>query len=158
MSESQEIEEIGPLTIREKLNMPYLLARQIITVQQSILSEENSEREIQESVNGLVELVPDAWKDDQFRKDLENAKTIQRIDKRPLVAGNIRITEETCKELGIIPFEEKKVVDYYKVFQACIDLLCRRDLISKKRRIEKLVELDLDNITENEILESDLSS
>jgi hypothetical protein len=153
-----EQQQEAQLTLKDRLNFPYILANQILTFQKSLLALEYSEQEIRESIEGFVHLIPQSWKDKQFEDDLESAKTKQKIDKRPIVAGNLRISEETCKSLGIEPFEEKEVVDYYKVFQACIDLLNRRDLISKKKRIEKLVEIDLDNIGENEILESDLSS
>jgi len=70
MSEVFEAE----LTLKDRLNFPYLLANQILTFQKAILNLEFSEREIREAIEGLVHLIPQAWKDEQFGKDMKKAQ------------------------------------------------------------------------------------
>ena len=130
--------EMLALTIKDRLNFPYLIARQIITYQQAILTTEHSEREIQEAINGLVELVPDSWKGEEWKKETKEAKIKRKIDIRPIVAGNIRMSEEVCKELGIPAFREEEGWDSNKLFHCVINLLDRRGLISRKTKYEDI--------------------
>jgi len=145
------------LTLKDRLNFPYLLANQILTFQKAILNLEFSEREIREAIEGFVHLIPEAWKDEKFKEALDEAKVKQKIDKRPLVAGNIRMSEATCLQLGFQPFEEKEVVDYYKMFQACINLLDRKKMLSRIARIEELESIDFDTVTEDALRKGDIS-
>lgn len=142
------------LTLKDRLNFPYILAQQILTFQKSILNLEYSEREIRESIEGFYQLIPDNWIDKKFRKAVKDATTTKKIDKRPLVAGNTRISAETCKSLGITAFEEKKVVDYYKLFHACINLLERRKMLSKVNPVEEISYIELEQIGEAETAET----
>lgn len=144
------------LTLKDRLNFPYLLANQILTFQKAILNLEYSDREIREAIEGFVHLIPETWKDDKFSQDYENAVTDKQKDMRPIVAGQIRMSEEACRKLGIKPYVTEKTVDYYQVFQACMNLLNRRKLLSKILRIEELDSIE--SITEDELRQSNLPS
>lgn len=152
-----ETEQLAELTVKDRLNFPYLLANQILTFQKSILALEFSEQEIRESVEGFTHMLPEAWKDDKFKQDLEQAKTTEKIDLRPRVAAGVKLSVEACKELGIKAIEEKEVIDYYKIFQACIDLLYRRKLLTKVHRVEVLEGVDFDTVAIPAVLEGDVS-
>lgn len=128
--------EIPNLTIRDKLNAPYLLASQILTVQKAVLNTEFSKEEIKEAVMGLLALIPDTWKDKEFEDELEKAKVTIKIDVRPMWCG-VRGSLEYCKKAGIEPYKYKTSFDSFKVFHACINLLQRRGLMSEVTRIEK---------------------
>ena len=119
------------LTLKDRLNFPYLLANQILTFQKAILNLEFSEREIRESIEGFIHLIPDDWKDDEFQKEMNATKIKQKKDMRPQITGTVRMSEKACRELGIPAFVEEEVLDYYKIFQACINLLKRKGLISQ---------------------------
>jgi len=131
-------QELPTLTIKDKLNFPYLIATQILTFQKSLLNTAYSDKEVREAVQGLVELIPDGWKDKDWKKDVKAAVEVTMIDRRPLVAGRLRVSEEVCKELGIPAFEKTESTEPYKLFHACINLLNRRGLISQVARTEKI--------------------
>lgn len=126
------------LTLKDKVNFPYILANQMLTFQKALLALEYSEREIKECVHGFVSIIPSEWKDDKFKEDLDKSFVEKKIDVRPRVAGNIRMSKEACKEIDIPAFKTEKTVDYYLRFQACVDLLNRRGLISEKTKTEKV--------------------
>lgn len=130
------------LTIRDRMNFPYLLANQILTIQKAMLnSSDNSEisrREIEEAMQGFVQLIPEVWRDEEFYKEYESAKVIVTHDKRPIVAGKIRLAESVCKELGIEPYEQEETYDPYKLFHICINLLERRGMVSRQTYTEKI--------------------
>ena len=149
------------LTLKERVNFPYLLANQILTIQKAFLvadSSEKSEREKRDAILGFVYLMPKAWKDGKFKKEMEDAKIKLKRDKRPRVAIHVRMSEKICKQLGIPAFVEEITFDYYKVFQACMNLLNRKKMLSKIVLIEELESIDFESIEEDAVLESDFSS
>lgn len=101
---------------------------------------------MQETVEGFEHLIPDNWKDDQFRKEIDEARTTTRVDVRPIVTGSVRMSEETSKQLGIPAFVVEESVDYYKTFQAIINLLERKGMVSKVSRVEKVLGEEWDAI------------
>jgi len=126
------------LTLKDRLNFPYLLANQILTFQRSLLALEFSERQIRETIEGFVHMIPETWKDKKFNEDMKKATILRKIDKRPKFCG-LPATLETCEELGIEPFKEVTSFDYYDLFQAVINLLERRGLMSRRSFTEKML-------------------
>lgn len=130
----------------------------MLTFQKSILAGEYSEEEIRKSIEAFVCVIPDIWKDAKFKEEWKAAKITESKDVRPLVVANVRMNEETCEKLGLPITKDTEVFDYYKLFQACINLLERKNLLTKIFRIEELEGLDLDNLDEATLLESNLSN
>ena len=153
MSEQQQEAQ---LTLKDRLNMPYLIANQILTFQKSLLAVENSEREIIEAIKGLVNMIPDSWKDETFKKDMEKARVKRKVDVRPDWCG-LRASKEFCEKHGIQSEIEEEVDDWYKAFQACINLLDRRGMLTKNQVIEQLEGVSYE-FADTEILDSDISS
>lgn len=125
------------LTLKDKVNFPYILANQMLTFQRALLALEYSEREIRECVEGFVSLIPSEWKDDTFNDALDKSLIEKKVDVRPRFCGQAA-SLEVCKELGVPAFKIEIKVDYYDRFAACIDLLNRRGLISEKTKTEKV--------------------
>jgi len=135
MSEKEPTE--AQLSIKDRMNVPFLLASQILTIQKSMLVVgHDAEKEIVEGVKGLMGMIPTSWKDGTFEKDLENAKTKVKVDVRPEFCGN-KASLKFCEKHNITPFVEKESIDYFKVMQTCIDQLCRLGMMGKTESIEK---------------------
>lgn len=108
------------LTLKDRINYPYILSSQLLTIQEAILG--HNEKDIQEAIDGLVAIIPSSYKnlkDDPFLKDLKAAKTV-KVQK-----------EYWCG----IPLDgsehEVETEDYFKKLQACTDLLSRRGMLSR---------------------------
>jgi len=142
------------LTLKDRLNFPYLLANQILTFQRALLALEFSEREIRETIEGFVHMIPETWKDDGFKKDTQDAKITRKIDIRPKFCGQ-SATIEVCEQLGFPIFKEVKTFDYYDLFQAVINLLERRGLMSRRSFTEKMLGRPAkgENIADSEVEE-----
>lgn len=153
---SEPVSDEAQLSIKDRLNFPYILANQILTFQKSILAEEHSEREIEESIKSFVTLLPDDLKDAQFHTDLKAATKTRKVDKRPQVSGSVKMSEETCKELGIPAFVEEEAVDYYAVFQACMNLLSRKKYLHRTRHVEKLEGIDFGQVEADALQQGDI--
>lgn len=119
------------LTIRDRLNFPFLIAAQIMTFQRAILNLEFSAEEIREAVEGLVHLLPNKWKDDIFADELRKARIDLTEDVRPTFCGH-PASIEYCKKHNILITRIIRTFDYYEVFQACMNLLDRRGLLSRR--------------------------
>ena len=145
------------LTLKDRLNFPYLLANQILTFQKAILNLEFSEREIREAIEGFVHLIPEAWKDGKFEDAMKEAEITKKIDLRPRFCG-VPPSLEYCKTNSLPAFKDQKTFNYYKMFQACINLLDRKKMLSRIVRIEELESIDFESVTEDALRESNLPS
>jgi len=151
-----EAQNEAQLTLKDRLNMPYLIANQILTFQKALLALEYSEREIREAIEGLIHMIPDSWKDETFRKDMENAKVKVKVDARPDWCG-LKASKEFCEKHGIASEVEEEGVDWYKAFQACVNLLDRRGMLTKNQVIEQLEGVSYE-FADTEVLDSDIPS
>ena len=123
------------LNIRDRLDFPYRIDQQIETFQKATLNTDYSRREIEESISGLVSLMPSRWQDKKFKEDIEASKTSVQVDARPVFAG-VRMKKELCEEKGIALTRDLDVIDYFKMLQACIDLLDRLGMLSRREFTE----------------------
>jgi len=139
--------------LRDKMNYSDVIQNQLLTFQQALLksgSDVDSQREVEEAIKGLIHLIPDSWKDEQFKEDYEKATEEYEEDVRPKYGG-VRLDKETCKKLGLPITQKVERIDWYKAFQACINLLDRRGLLSKTQWIEQLEELIEDEFAETDL-------
>jgi len=144
------------LALKDRINFPYLLANQILTVQKSILVADTSiasNREIREAINCLVHLIPNSWKDKDFDNDLKKAEIIEKIDIRPRFCG-LPASVKFCEEHGLVSYKENTSFEYHKVFQACMDLLQRKQMLTKIQRVEKLEGIIFEELEESAIRKS----
>lgn len=152
MSEKKRPE--AQLTVRGEVNHPYLLQCQIQTIQSTSLIEKGESKYAKEqwrrAIQGEVGLIPDVWKGEKFKKEVEAAKHEETIDLRPFIVSGIRMDEETCKELGIPAFKKKTVFDSEKMFQACTNLLHRRKMLGKVNPVEEIAMIELERLGEAE--------
>jgi hypothetical protein len=118
------------LTIREKLPYHFLLATMILTFQKAILNIEYSSEELREAVEGFVNMIPFTWRDEQFEEDMQNAQIYLFQDQRPAFCGVVA-TEQICEDLHIDPYVYVLTFDYFKVFNAVVNLLNRRHMLLK---------------------------
>lgn len=126
MSKNLDMEQFQ-LTLGDKINWPFILGNIILKFQDAIVKVEGeqSEQEVRESVLCLFNSIPATWKekDPQLKKDLKAAVITQKID----------IRNEWCgRKVGKPKFKKEESIDPYKLFHACVNILDRRGLISKK--------------------------
>ena len=117
-------------TISEKLDYKTLLIFALRTVETSILS--GDKYIIESSIWTLYNLIPASWYDAAFKKDIQDCYVTEKKDVRPIVAGDVRMLEEVCKELGIPAYKEEKRTDHYKMLSACVCLLERLGVLMRR--------------------------
>jgi len=120
------VSEETSLTLGDRVNYPYLLAQMILNFQKAIVKDEyvQSFQEIQEAAQGLYEMIPTAWRiaDKSFDKEINESYIFIPVDQRQYWCG---------VPIGIPNIKIIKVCNPYKMFNACINLLQRRGLLSR---------------------------
>jgi len=131
MSQEQTVEPT--LTLKDRINYPYILANTILAIHKMMLNPDFTIADFSEAIQSFLDQLPNSWQetDKKWKKALKNAMTKRKVDVRPKFCG-IVASEQFCKAHGVNPFTEKEEYDYHKLYHACIDLLDRRGLISKK--------------------------
>jgi len=128
------------LTVRDKINFPYLIAKLISLIHEFMISQ-YAEVELIQAIEGLISSIPDKMKDDTFQIEMEgnDEKVGARLefmrDIRPSWCGRV-LDKDVCLELGF-PIEEKaNTLDPYKSLQACMNLFMRLGMLTKQVYVE----------------------
>jgi len=144
MSTPQEVvDQFGQkgLLLQDKINHNYLLANQILTIQKLRQSTENVEFQIKKAIQGLVALIPQVWKDPDFDEDMKKAEITRNIDTRPSFCG-MPANFKVCQDLGISSIVTIMDLNQEAALQACMNLLERRGMLTKKIIIEEFTGFD----------------
>lgn len=156
MSDPQNQEYEANLTLRDRINHPYLVANQILSYQNIIQNPELAEDVREKAIIGLKNIIPEAWYDNTFNAEMKKAKITEEIDVRPLWCGR-RLSVDFCEKNKYPIMEEIKTWDTDKVLHACINLLYRLGVLTRKSFTEKftgrkakkkVVTIDETNVTE----------
>jgi hypothetical protein len=118
------------LQIKDRLPCNFLIAQMVLTFQKAILNIQYSAEELREAAEGFVNMIPRAWKDQEFYEDLDNAATQIPMDSRPAFCDR-PASDSYCRKHGIPTQVYIKSFDYMRVFNAVINLLNRRHMLLK---------------------------
>lgn len=124
-------QEVTGLAIKDRMNHPFLLANAIFIFQHTTTDQTNQESVVREIVMALYDIIPDMWEDPEFTRDIERAKTQQTMDARPDFCGQ-KATPEWCQTHGIPAAQTVVIYNHHLIMKACINLLDRRGLLTKK--------------------------
>ena len=111
-------------TITEQMNYKDSVLRQIDQTRWALLY---GEKPFSMNVMMLVIMIPTQDQDEQFLEDLKNAKMKMTIktDRRTYFPGK----SSTLKRESLFP-------DYFKIFEACINLFRRRGMLWSDSKVE----------------------
>ncbi len=147
MERPDGLEDIS-LTVRDRMNYMYLLMNQIITFQKSILNTEFSEREIEESILGLANLIPDIYRDDEFKKEYDEAVTKEMKDIRPKWGGR-KLSMKFCENRKIQTHKEVPKIYVFKLLKGCMNLFSRLGMLTRREWTEKPTGMPFDEDIED---------
>lgn len=118
------------LIMRDRLPYHFLLSQMILTFQRAVLNIQYSAEELREAVEAFVNHVPAIWRDNEFAAELKAAEVLIYEDLRPVFC-DVVADRAYCEQSGI-PIERWiKTFDYFKVFNAVINLLQRKHMLTK---------------------------
>jgi len=118
------------LTMRDRLPYHFILTQMFLTFQKAILNIQYSAEELREAIEGFVNHIPVLWRDDVFKEELQKAQQLIYEDLRPVFCG-VPADREYCAQNGIPTERLVRTFDYFKVFNAVVNLLNRRHMLLK---------------------------
>ena len=134
MSEPQ----LPSLTLKDRINYPYILAGALLKFQEAIVKVEGQQsvQEVTEASLCLYNSIPSSWYDEDFQKDMKKVYDIIKVDMR----------REWCgRKVGQPQFKKEKRINPYKLYLACVNLLDRKDLLTRRSKTEKHLGEEIDN-------------
>lgn len=127
--------DLPGLSIKDRINHPYILARAILTIIETSPNPLAREPEIRDAVMMLYNLIPDEWHDENFNLEIDRARTKRVIDVRPSFCGKTA-SLQWCISHGVPANRTTVVYNHHLLVKACINLLQRRALLSRKALTE----------------------
>ena len=119
------------LTIRDRINFSYILAEYEIRLGAVLdLDQDPTLNKFRALVTWLIHTIPDGWKDENFRDDMDQAQIKILEDIRPRVCG-MPLSNRYCEMKKIPVLKETVLNDPFRQHQAIINLWYRRGLLSR---------------------------
>jgi len=150
VSEKKTLEELPGLALKDRLNHPYLLAKAILSFVETCSNQQATEGQVREAVMTLFDLIPELWEDDAFHEDVKKARTVRILDVRPNFCGQ-KATVEWCAAEGVPAVQKIAIYNHHLLLKACVNLLERRALLSRKVLTEILLGEKYDEVTADEV-------
>ena len=118
------------LTIRDRIPTNMLLLYTFLNINKALKDIKISAEEIGESVLGLVAMIPDELRDDQFLEELHASTQDVISDVRPEFC-QVKASLEYCERKGIPAFIMEKKMNYFEMYHAVFNLLMRKNMLLK---------------------------
>lgn len=118
------------LTMRDRLPTNMLLLYTFLNINKALKDIKISAEEIGESILGLVAMIPDELRDEQFYEELENSKQEIVVDVRPEFC-QVKASLEYCERKGIPAFQKIQHINYFEMYHAVFNLLMRKHMLLK---------------------------
>lgn len=118
------------LTIRDRLPTNMLLLYTFLNINKALKDIKISADEIGEAVLGLVAMIPDELRDEQFLDEINQAAQEIVIDVRPQFCG-IKASVEYCERKGIPAYITERRLNYFEMYHAVFNLLMRKNMLLK---------------------------
>jgi len=79
--------------------------------------------------------IPHSWYDETFTEEVMKAFIQKTIDARP-IWGDVRLSKETCEKYNMPITKTVTSINIYLLKNAIVNLLHRRDMLVRKKKIE----------------------
>jgi len=123
------------LEYRERLNFIKTIENNLEKFINVVTNPDMSNKEIQKTILSMLVLLPDTMKDADFLMELKTVVKVSHVDIRPS-RGRTKLSVKYCKENKIPITKEIKHINYFRLFNAIINLLDRRQMLIKKEKLE----------------------
>ena len=131
------------LELKDRINYTFIIQTTLLIIKRMMGKEDADENRIQEMMWDFLSDIPHDWSDKEFIDDVKRAFIKRKIDVRP-IWGSAKISIDRCKELNMPIDKEINEMNPYLLKNAIINLLHRRDMLVRKKKIEYSTGKNLD--------------
>ena len=148
------------LELKDRINYPHILQTTILNIKRAIASGIVDLDKLEDMMWDFFTDIPHDWYDEQFSSEVRKAFIQKTVDCRPLW-GIVKLSHETCLKHGLETEKKLTTVNIYLLKNAIINLMHRRDMLVRKKKIEystgrNLLLKNLDDLAALEDDEDDL--
>jgi hypothetical protein len=123
------------LELKDRINYPHILQSTLLNIKRAIGKDELDLDNLENMMWDFYTDIPHSWYDKEFVLDVKKSFISRDVDNRPVWGGQ-KLSIEKCEELGL---ETKKTLVGINIFllkNAIVNLLHRRDMLVRKKKIE----------------------
>jgi hypothetical protein len=136
MAEKSTYKDIDiQLELKDRINYAFILQTTLLLIKRMMSKEDVEPQRIEDMMWDFLSDIPHDWMDAEFINDIKKSFLIRLVDARPLW-GNVRLSIEKCKELNLPLEREITSMNPYLLKNAIVNLLHRRDMLVRKKKIE----------------------
>jgi len=133
---SKQSEEIDiQLELRDRINYPHVLQSTLMNIKRALANAEIPIEKIEDMMWDFFTDIPHSWYDEQFTDDVKKAFMQRKIDARP-IWGDVRLSVATCEKYNMPTEKVVTSINIYILKNAIVNLLHRRDMLVRKKKIE----------------------
>ena len=123
------------LEFKERLNYPEYLQHVIENINTSLNSEKTSMLKVQTMIMNLLNDIPSSWYDEELEKDIKNVIKDREIPNIIEFCG-VALSKDYMKKNDIPLTKTIPDVNFFRLKNAIINLLDRRNMLVRKDKIE----------------------
>lgn len=131
------------LELKERMPYIQILLASHLNLKNVLRNKLSTQQDINQAIYDYYTDIPDSWVDKEFKEDLVKMVTSKIVDNRPMRSGK-RLSVEFCVRHKIEPVAEKKFIDFFKLKNAIVNLLDRRNMLIRREKIEMTTGKNLD--------------
>ena len=135
MSKEEGAEIDIQLELRDRINYPHVLQSTLLHIKRAIANTEINPERIEDMMWDFFTDIPHSWYDEDFTKEVKRAFIQKTVDARPLW-GDVKLSKETCDRYEIAVTKTVTGINVYLLKNAIINLLHRRDMLVRKKKVE----------------------
>jgi hypothetical protein len=123
------------LELKERLSYPELLQKSMYGIKQALNSDNPNMSKVNTMILDLMFDIPKTWYDTQFQDDIKSIVKVRKVPNIIKFAG-VQASKEYMKRHKKPLTKEVREVNYFRLKNAIINLLDRRNMLVRKDKIE----------------------
>lgn len=141
------------LELKDRLKYTDLIEKSIMNIKSAINSDTININKINTMIMDLLFDIPSSWYDEDFSRDVKSVIKIRSIPNVVMWAG-VSLSKEYMEKHDLPMTKEVKEVNYFRLKNAIINLLDRRNMLIRKEKVEQSTGRNLEFETLDDLIES----
>lgn len=148
------IEDIGvQLELKERLNYPEHIQKAMDTIDSAFNNEKIPRSKVQDMILNFYYDIPNSWKDEAFKKDIQSITSEKTVPNTITFCG-ATMSKGYMKRNNIPLTKTIKIINYFKLKNAIVNLLDRLNMLVRKDKIERSTGKNLKYKNLDELIEA----
>ncbi|MBD3195780.1 MAG: hypothetical protein GF317_12030 [Candidatus Lokiarchaeota archaeon] len=123
------------LELKDRINYPHILQVTLLNLKRAIAKDDIDLDKLENMMWDFFTDIPHSWYDEDFINDVKKSIITRKVDNRPVWGGQ-KLSLKKCEELGLSIKKTLVGINIFLLKNAIVNLLHRRDMLVRKKKIE----------------------